>query len=262
MDPAFQRRKFTELRLEYYVSGRMLWFNDTSSMAGMLLGYAVELSLKYILIAAGVTNQRLLNSHKVHKLFLECMTRKLIPNVEASEDLLLYVSDMFNQRYPSQVVETATEVESRGHALAWNPGLICGYDDLMIQLDDSLRRQCEDDTVSIGLLAAHFVNRVQGRSFFHCNVAALKNTATYRDALVREYEGSADRMKAEGLTEQTVQYNLGLHRQRLETWSAAPASVWHYDKMATAVGPDFETLRHYPHAKTFAYPGRTVKHGV
>lgn len=262
MDPAFQLHKFTELRFEYYVSGRMLWFNDTPAVAGMLLGYAVELSLKHALIAGGVRDQRLLKSHKIHKIFEECESRNLIPAVEASQDLLLYISDMFNQRYPSQVLETAAEAENRGHAVSWNLGLVCAYDELMIQLDESLRAQCADDAVSIGLLAAHFVNRVQGRCFFHCNVAALKNAQSYREALIMEYEGSAAKMRAEGRTEQTIAYNTGLHGERLKTLSAAPASLWRYDKLATALGPDFEALGQYGYARDFVYPGRTIKFRV
>ncbi len=208
MDETFQRRKFTELRFEYYVSGRILWFNDTMSIAGMLLGYAVELSLKYALIIAGIKHRGLLNGHKPLNLFLKCEEIKAIPNVQASTDLLQYVSDMFNRRYPSQVVKTSAEANARGHAIGQSLDLILAYDDLIIQIDDALRERCSDDSVSIGLLGAHFVNRPQGKGFFHCNVAALKNTDIYRVLLEREYAGAEEEMKKQGLTEQTISYNL------------------------------------------------------
>ncbi len=166
MDVAFQRKKFTELRFEYYVSGRMLWFSDTMSIAAMLLGYAVELSLKYALIVSGVSHKGLLHGHKPLDIFLKCVEVGALPKVETSNDLLQYVSDMFNQRYPSQVIETSAEANARGHAIAQTLDLILSYDDLVIQLDDALRAYCADDFVSIGLLAAHFVNRPQGRGVF------------------------------------------------------------------------------------------------
>jgi hypothetical protein len=259
MDAAFQRKKFTELRFEYYVSGRMLWFNDTMSIAGMLLGYAVELSLKYALILAGVTHKRLLHGHKPLDLFQKCVEVKAIPNVHASTDLFQYVSDMFNQRYPSQVVETSAEANARGHAIGQSLDLILAYDDLVIQLDDALRVRCSDDSVSIGLLGAHFINRPQGRGFFHCNVAALKNTAVYRGILEKEYAGAEEHMKNQGLTEETISYNLENHRQGLKTWQGAPSSIWNYPKVSTAIGPDFESLKDTEYAKDFTYPGRVIK---
>lgn len=259
MDAAFQRKKFTELRFEYYVSGRMLWFSDTMSIAGMLLGYAVELSLKYALITAGISHKGLLHGHKPLDLFLKCMTVGVIPQVQASTDLLQYVSDMFNQRYPSQVIETSAEANARGHALGQSLDLILAYDDLVIQLDDALRARCSNDSVSIGLLAAHFVNRPQGRGFFHCNVAALKNTLIYRGLLEKEYMDAEGQMKKQGLTEETISYNLENHRQRLKTWEGAPSSIWNYQKVSTAIGPDFDSLKAAEYAKGFTYPGRVIK---
>ncbi len=257
-----QMRKLTELRLEYYAAGRMLWFNDTMVIGAMLLGYAIELSLKQALIAAEVPqSHKVLYSHIIPDIFAECSARGCVSSVEVSSDLLQYVSDMLNQRYPSQVTKTGLAAEERGHAITKNLTLIVAYDDLLIQLDDSLKIQCRDHAVSIGLLAAHFVNRVQGRSFFHCNVAALRNTKIYRDALVREYKGSEEQMKVEGLTEQTISYNLNNQRARLEAWAGAPHSLWEYGKLSTRIGPDFDTLKTAKFARDFAYPGRVVKHG-
>jgi hypothetical protein len=259
VDKAFQRRKFTELRFEYYVSGRFLWFSDTMSTGAMLLGYAVELSLKYALVLAGISHKGLLHSHKPLDLFRKCVEVGALPGVEVSEDLLQYVSDMFNQRYPSQVVETSAEANARGHAISQSLDLILAYDDLVIQLDEALRARCGDGSASIGLLAAHFVNRPQGRGFFHCNVAALKCAAAYRAYLEKEYREYEERAKKDGVDEQTVAYNLGNQRQRLATWEAAPASIWHYEKVSTAIGPDLESLSHAAYAKTFAYPGRVIQ---
>ncbi len=228
------------------------------SIGAMLLGYAVELSLKYALILSGVSQKSLLHSHKPLDLFRKCIEIDALPGVEASEDLLQYVSDMFNQRYPSEVVETSAEANARGHAIGQSLDLILAYDDLMIQIDEALRARCGDGSASIGLLAAHFVNRPQGRGFFHCNVAALKRDAVYKSYLESEYKAYEERTKSSA-DAQTVAYNLGNQRQRLATWEAAPSSLWHYQKASTAIGPDFESLKHAAYAKTFEYPGRVIR---
>jgi hypothetical protein len=166
---------------------------------------------------------------------------------------------MFNQRYPSQVVKTSAEANARGHAIAQSLDLILAYDDLVIQFDDALRARCADNSVSIGLLAAHFINRPQGRGFFHCNVAALKNAAVYRELLMNEYTGAEEQMRKQGLTEETISYNLGNHTQRLATWKGAPASIWNYQKVSTAIGPEFQSLKDTPYAKYFTCPARVIK---
>ena len=227
----------------------------------MLLGYAVELSLKQALVAAGVPNKnKILYSHITPDIFAECFTRGCFPHVEVASDLLEYVSDMFNQRYPSQVTQMALAAEQQGHAIGQSIDLILAYDDFIIQLDDALRTQYSDDAVSIGALAAHFVNRVQGRAFFHCNVAALKNTDLYREILDREYQSSEEQMRKQNLTEETITYNLNNQSARRKTWMNAPRSIWVYEKLSTHVGPEFDTLKSTKYAKEFMYPGRVVKY--
>ena len=261
MDSEFQKRKFMELRFEYYVAGRMLWFNDTMSTAAMLLGYAVELSLKQALVGSGVSNKdNILYSHSTPDIFAECFARGCFPDVDVASDLLVYISDMFNQRYPSQVTQTTLTAEQQGHAIGQNLNLILAYDDFIIQLDDALRTQYSDDSVSIGVLAAHFVNRVQGRAFFHCNVAALKNTDLYREILDREYQSSEEQMRKQNLTEETITYNLNNQIACRKTWMSAPQVIWTYEKWSKGIGPDFDALKSRKHAKDFVYPGRVVKH--
>ncbi len=250
-----------ELRFEYYTAGRMLWFNDTMSTGAMLLGYAVELSLKQALVAVGVSNKnKILYSHIIPDIFTECFTRGCFPQVEVASDLLRYISDMFNQRYPSQVTQTTLAAEQEGHAIGQSLNLILAYDDLIIQLDDALRTQYSDDAVSIGVLAAHFVNRTQGRAFFHSNVAALRNTDLYREILDREYQNSEEQMRKQNLTEETITYNLNNQIARREIWTSAPQSIWMYEKLPTSIGADFDTHKSTKYAKEFVYPGRVVKY--
>jgi hypothetical protein len=44
--------------------------------------------------------------------------------------------------------------------------------------------------------------------------------------------------KTRGIDEQTLSYNLNNQRQRLSTWADAPASIWTYQKVSTAIIPD------------------------
>jgi hypothetical protein len=50
MEKDWQRKKYKELRFEYYVAGRNLWFSDMMSVGAVLLGYSVEFHFKQALI--------------------------------------------------------------------------------------------------------------------------------------------------------------------------------------------------------------------
>jgi hypothetical protein len=93
-------------------------------------------------------------------------------------------------------------------------------------------------------------------------VAALKNTSIYRGLLEKEYTGAGEKMKKQGLTDETISYNLNNHRERLKTWEGAPASIWQYQKVSTAIGFDFDSLKATEYAKGFIYPGRVTKTAV
>lgn len=250
----YQQQKFRELRFEYYSAGRTLWFSDTMNIAGMLLGYAVELSLKQILITAGALSPRLRNSHQHLDLFLECVNVGAVQSDMASTDLLQYVSDVFNQRYPSQVTATIAKAKKRGQAVGLDLTFITGYDDLVIKLDETICSLYSDVSVSIGVAAAHFVNRPQGRSFFHSNIAALRNTSLYVNQIDQDYQDAADRMRSDGLTPETISFNLENHRKRLSTWRDAPASVWRDNRFQVALAPTFEEVEMRDFAKEFRYP--------
>lgn len=261
MNKEFQRKKFTELRLEYYVSGRTLWFSDTMTMGALLLGYAIEMHLKHAIAENEIhTPKKLLYKHDIPALYEHCQENGLFKDVHATKDLLYYVSDMLHQRYPAQSIETSVEAEKRGHAISLSIGVISAYDDLVIQLDDSLRQQLSNPDVSIGLKASHFINRHQGRAFFHSNIAALKNIEFYRKHISDEYENAEERMQKEGLTPTTIQYNLSNQRQRLDTLSDAPESIWQYNKFSTLIPPDFDSQIKMSPTKNFKYPGRIIKY--
>lgn len=255
MDNEFQRRKFTELRLEYYTSGRTLWFSDTMSIAGMLLGHSIELTLKHMLIeknSLGATDKK---SHQLLPLFKQCEDTGVIAPKTVPHELIQYVSDMLNQRYPSMAIATQDAAQKRGQAIASAITLIHSYDELTLLLDEALQELCPQSETSIGKLAAAFVNRPQGRSFFHCNVAATRRYETYRAALSEEYKNAETKMKKNGIDDQTISYNMRLHQERLSTWQAAPKSIWHYEKLHANFVGSYEDLLNMDFISTFRYPG-------
>ncbi len=262
MEKEWQRRKFKELRFEFYVSGRNLWFSDTMSIAAMLLGHSVELHLKQALIehdSALSKDKEVKGRHNLPTLYAMCKQNGLYDDVLVSEELIIYISDMLHQRYPSQSVEASIKAEERGHAISQGIGVIQAYDDLIIQMDDSLRKKYADPLISIGIQASHFVNRHQGRTFFHSNIGALRNIPYYRQALEADYAGAEEKFKKQGQTPETIQYNLNNHKQRLEAFKEAPASIWIFNKL----NPHFAMPSEPPIAgyvsKDFVYPGRVHK---
>jgi hypothetical protein len=255
MDIKYQRRKFTELRFEYYTSGRTLWFSDTMSIAGMLLGHSIELTLKHILIEKNSLGPADKNSHFLLPLYKQCETLDAITPGTIPHDLIQYVSDMLNQRYPSMAVATQKAAQKRNHAIGNAITLIHPYDELTLLLDESLQKLCPRSDISIGRMAAHFVNRPQGRSFFHCNIAASRRYDLYRDTLLEEYKDAEARMRKDGLNDQTISYNLQLHQQRLSTWLKAPNSIWHYEKLHANFMGSLEDLSDVDFISDFQYPG-------
>lgn len=262
MDKAWQRRKFKELRFEFYVSGRNLWFSDTMNIAAMLLGHSVELHLKQALMEhdpALATNREVRSRHDLPKLYSMCQQNGLYDDVLVSEDLVIYIADMLHQRYPSQSIESYFAAEKRGHAISQGIGLIQAYDDFIIQMDDSLHKKYQDNEISIGIQASHFVNRHQGRTFFHCNIGALRNIEYYRQVLQTDYSGAEERFKKQGQTPETIQYNLNNHKQRLETFKDAPKSIWTFNKLSPLFAMPSKPINVGEISGKFPYPGRVHK---
>lgn len=257
MDRKYQMTKFCELRFEYYSAGRTLWFTDNMETAAILLGYAVELSLKQILVASG-NDKSLMKSHDVVSLYSMANEHALKGEAPITEDLLHFVTDRLHHRYPKQVAEAVSNARMRGHAVCLSLNVIAAYDDLIIKLDEWLRENFPEEGASLGLVAARFVNRVTGRAVFHCNSAALALTKQYKALLLQEYEGAEVGMAEQGLTPETIQYNLTLHKDRLATWSDAPNGLWVANHLTTRFGSAFYETPSALRASSFVYPGRYV----
>ena len=262
MDREYQLSKFTELRFEYYSAGRTLWFNDNMETAAILLGSAAELSLKQILVASGNDKEsRLMSTHNVLALYQKANEVVLKGGVPVTDDLLHFVTDRLHHRYPRQVEEAAAGAQKRGHAICLALYVIAAYDDLIIGLDEWLRQNYPKENVCLGVMAAHFINRVTGRAVFHCNSAALGCSGTYREILDAEYANAEKEMQAKGLTPETIQYNLNNHRSRLAVWKNAPTGLWVAGNLTTVFGSAFIETPEAMRASHFEYPGRYVGSG-
>jgi len=264
MTTAKQNEGFTKLRYDYYTAGRLAWFSDNMSMGGLLFGYTIELTLKQGMIVCGKIplNSKIFYSHDIPELFAECTKHSLFSDVQVSADLIQYSSDLLNQRYPSQKMDTYLDALERGHAVAYVLNAFFPYDDFIIQLDESLRNNFSNNDLSIGVMAAHFVNRPQGRIFFHNNVAALKNSEAYKKLLENEYKNSEEGMQKAGLDQQTIAYNLQLHKERLAAWEKAPSGLLNYKNVTTAYNINFEAAKLENYAKNFEYVGRVTFGGT
>jgi hypothetical protein len=259
MEREYQLRKFTELRFEYYSAGRTLWFNDNMETAAILLGYAVELSLKQILVASeNDGNRKLMNSHDVLELYKRADEAALKGAVSVTQDLLHFVTDRLHHRYPRQVEESAAKAQKRGHAICLALNVIAAYDDLIIGLDEWLRVNYPNEKTSLVVMAAHFVNRVTGRAVFHCNSAALRRTNIYKALISAEYNNAESEMQAQGLTPETIQYNLNNHKHRIDSWALAPDGLWVASHLTTAFGENFVETSQEILASNFKYPGHHI----
>jgi hypothetical protein len=257
MDRKYQMSKFCELRFEYYSAGRTLWFTDNMETAAILLGYAVELSLKQILVATG-NDKYQMNSHNVISLYARANDLALKGAVPVTEDLLHFVTDRLHHRYPRQVEETVADAQKRGQAVCLSLDVIAAYDDLTLELDEWLRKSFPEEGASLGMLAAHFVNRTAGRSVFHANSAALAHSELYKALLLREYEDAEVGMAKQGLTPETIQYNLTMHKARLAAWAGAPNGLWVANHLTTRIGAVFHETPRALRASSFVYPGHYV----
>jgi len=173
MDGQQQIKEWAKQRYKYYVAGRTLWFSNQMEMGAMILAYSIEAHMKQVLSRQKRPPRELLYKHDILGLFGKSIELGLFTDVEVSYDLLRYVQDNFHRRYPSQTRETIQGAMSRGHCLVMDPCLIFAYDDLILQLDESVYRSLGTVKASIAARGATLINCFDGRLFFHCNYPAI-----------------------------------------------------------------------------------------
>lgn len=254
LDPE-TRRSWTQIRFEYYVAARTLWFKDCYSMGALNFGYAAEVSLKHLLAEFGHKRSADMNSHNVVHLVGVCRDFSLLPNLKASDDLLHYLTDRLDHRYPRQRRKRGEVVHLRGHALAQTAGDVIALDDILLQLDEQIVSHTEQNATSIIRLAVANLDGQAGRAFFHSNGPALSKLAT-----AQRYLDDHDRTVRE-LNEQynphLVEINIARNQELRQILSEAPTWAWSTEFFGMTTQTEDPTP-----AANFRYPGRAIKNSA
>lgn len=163
--------KNTILRNEYYSAGRTLLFSQNSKMAGIMLGYAIELSLKILLDNIGKLNGKLINSHNINDLFEICKNQ--YPKLDViSEDLIKFVNDRLDQRYNSGAERVGKYHLEELRVQDFPLDIIHYYDKLFYELDKlcwiSTNKNKNASSLYRTLIT---LNTYPSRAIFHCNYA-------------------------------------------------------------------------------------------
>lgn len=249
------RRSWTQIRFEYYIAARTLWFKDCYSMGALNFGYAAEVSLKHLLAEFGHNRSADMNSHNVAHLVDVCRGFSLLPNLKASDDLLHYLTDRLDHRYPRQRRKRGEVVQLRGHALAQTAGDVIALDDILLQLDEEIVSRTGQTATSIMLLAVAALDRQAGRAFFHSNGPALSRLGTAQrylddhDRTVRELN--------EKYNPHLVEINIARNQRLRQLLSEAPTWAWNNESFGMTTQTEDPTP-----AANFRYPGRVIKNSA
>jgi len=180
-----KRTQFSVLRTDYYNSGRLLLLNSCLHGAGIMLGYAIELSCKVALNETGVKGGSIVYSHDLTDLFSQCCDNGVFRSVMVSSEFLEYANDRLHQRYPSQQREVLERASRQHRVVHIGVQDLEAYDDFLIQMDDALASHTKDDFVSVGVRNASSADTYAARAFFHCNGPAILRLQRYTDIVKR-----------------------------------------------------------------------------
>jgi hypothetical protein len=166
--------EWTSQRYQYYLAGRTLWFCGQMNTGALMLAYGIEAHMKQMLSRERKCPKKLLYDHDISKLFAKSREFGFFLDVAVSDDLITFAQDNFDRRYPSQTRATVENAISLDHALGMHIGHILAFDDLILQLDQSIWRTLNDIRASIALNGAKRVASSDGRFFWHSNYAMLE----------------------------------------------------------------------------------------
>lgn len=190
MDQAAYDR-FKELRQDYYLGGRCLLINQLFGMAGINLGYSIELSLKFLLAVNGYPKRSLMK-HDVEHYYSQVIEKKYISPIKVSDDFLRFINERLNARYPSMIAKHLSTHEKASRAYVFTVDMLHCYDDFILQLDDAVVKAVDDPRTSIGFRSCRELRSIKGRIFFHCNDHAFARIPTYRGILAKNRDHDDD----------------------------------------------------------------------
>lgn len=183
MDRSKQRERYRLIRYAYYHAGRLLHLIGNFHSSGIMLGYAVETTMKAGLMEVLTEEQQnknpILNkAHDVRKIFAECGRHELFTDVGVSEDFLEHINNHF-QRYPSQQRKVLNEAGKQNKVIGNSIDWVYYYDDLIVQLDHHLFKRTSDPSISIIYHAIRTLETRYARDILRENAFALLKFEEY-----------------------------------------------------------------------------------
>lgn len=187
-----KRVEWTDLRLESYISGRRLIGDGMFHVGLMVMGYAVEYSLKHALYEFNGKIVRLKDfakikySHNLSDIYKYGVTNGLFKDILVSDDFLKYITDNFdNYRYPEQIIKNRGNILKDGRAVSAGCYYINYYDDLIIQIDNHILKNTNNPDSSIGFKALCMADDNYSVLFFSRNIYAFLKL-DYYNSFIKE----------------------------------------------------------------------------
>lgn len=182
-----KREQYCAIRYDYYHAGRLLHLIGNFHSAGIMLGYTIETIMKVGLIevlteAQQEQKKKILKSHDVRRIFLECRKCSLFDGVQVSEDFLEHINYYF-QRYPSQMEKVLQEADKKDNVIGNSTEWIHYYDDFVVQLDYHLLKRINNPSVSIIYLALINLDTRYARDILRNNPFALLKFEEYKSII-------------------------------------------------------------------------------
>ncbi|WP_075591290.1 hypothetical protein [Labilibacter marinus] len=171
-----EQAHWTELRYDYYISGRRLFFDGLFTSGILLLSYAIEVGFK-ALISEYKTNEiqkgfkACKNSHDLLALKKFMDSWEIGEELTVSEDFLRYITLNFN-RYPKQITESQKEWANEIGSMPIGIDYLIYFDNLIIQINKEIIRKTNSVDCNIVLKALNDIQGIESRIFFHQNINA------------------------------------------------------------------------------------------
>lgn len=224
-------------------------------MGALNFGYAAEVSLKHLLAEYGHNRSADMNSHNVAHLVGVCRGFGLLPALKASDDLLHYLTDRLDYRYPRLRKKRGEAVQLRGHAVAQGAGDVIAIDDVMLQLDEAIVSYTGDTSTSVVRMAVASLESQAARAFFHSNGPALLRLETAHRYL-NDHDETVKKLN-EQYNPHLVEVNVAQNQRCRQLLSEAPTWAWSTESF----GMTTQTEDPAP-AANFRYPGRVIKNAA
>lgn len=179
-----QRNKYSSLRYYYYHAGRFLFMRGNLHAGGIMLGYAVETTMKAGLMEVlpeeqWDKNRILKKEHGAMKIFCECKKYHMFnKDIRVSRAFLDQINNNF-QRYPSQIDKKMEDANVCGNAWGNSSTWIHYYDDLIVQLDEYLLKRTSDPSISMIYIAFRSLEETLSRDVLRQNAFALLKFDNY-----------------------------------------------------------------------------------